>query len=233
MTIRTEDVTIGTLAGYLATPSNPRAAMLLLPTVAGVDAFSRNRADVLAQAGFTTLAWHPYSGQASTTDLQDALKRSQTLTDRQSLDEMSQWLRYLRDYTGATSIGVIGFCMGGRFALLLCAQETRLKACATVYPSLYEPRLPNQEEDAVARAAEIGCPVALTYPGRDHVTSSETLGRLQANLWKRDAPTTVHHFPAARHGFLHHHGDANVAAARHAWPQIVGFLNGALTAPAT
>ena len=229
MTTSTEDVTLGTLTGYLAAPRNPRGAVLLLPTVAGVDAFSRNRADALAQAGFTTLAWHPYSGQAPTADLQDALKRSQTLTDRQSLDEMSRWLQYLREQAGATSIGVIGFCMGGRFSLLLCAREPGLNACAAVYPSLYEPRLPNQEEDAVSHAVEIGCPVALTYPGRDHVTNAETLQRLRSNLWKRSAPTTVQYFPEARHGFLHHQGEANVAASRHAWPQIVGFLDGALT----
>jgi carboxymethylenebutenolidase len=233
MTIRTENVTLGTLTGYLAAPKNPRAAVLLLPTDAGVDAFSRNRADVLAEAGFTTLAWHPYSGQAPTGSLDEALKRSQSLTDNQSLDEMSRWLQYLRKHAGAMRTGVIGFCMGGRFALLLCARESRLEACAAVYPSLYEPRLPNQEEDAVGRAAEIGCPVALSYPGRDHVTNADTLQRLQSNLLKRNAPTTVHYFPEARHGFLHHQGEANVAASRHAWPQIVGFLEGALVAAAT
>jgi dienelactone hydrolase len=122
--------------------------------------------------------------------------------------------------------------MGGRFSLLLCARDPSLKACAAVYPSLYEPRLPNQDEDAVAHAAEIGCPVALIYPGRDHVTHADTLQRLQSNLLKRNAPTTVQYFPEARHGFLHHQGDVNVAASRHSWPQIVGFLDGALAAPA-
>jgi carboxymethylenebutenolidase len=141
---------------------------------------------------------------------------------------MSQWVGFLCEKTGRRSVGVIGFCMGGRFSLLLSAREQRIGSCAAVYPSLYEPRLPNQEEDAVARAAAIGCPVVTIYPGRDHVTSAETFRTLQANLLKRTHATTIQYYPGAQHGFLHHHGEANESASRLAWPQIVTFLQSTL-----
>jgi carboxymethylenebutenolidase len=232
VTIRTIDVALAGLHGYLAQPPEPKAAVLVLPTVAGLDAFSRNRADVLAAAGFTALVWHPYSGQAPIANMQAALARAQTITDTQALEEMTGWLDYLHAEHGALTAGVIGFCMGGRYALLLSEREPRIASCAAVYPSIYEPRQPNQEFDAVAGAARIPCPVAMLYPGQDHVMSAATFQKLQTNLQSRGQPSSIQYYPSARHGFLHHTGEANEAASRMAWPQITAFLQGTL-APMT
>ena len=71
------------------------------------------------------------------------------------------------------------------------------------YPSIENPRLANQEMDALALAAEIKCPVQMLRPGNDHVSSPETYEILTAALLKRSAPTTLQIYPAAEHGFMH------------------------------
>jgi carboxymethylenebutenolidase len=233
MTIRTIDVDVAGLHGYLAQPPQPAAAVLVLPTVAGLDAFSRARANALAAAGLTALVWHPYSGQAPIANMQDALARAQTLTDTQALDEMIRWLDYLQAEHSASTAGVIGFCMGGRYALLLSERERRIASCAAIYPSISQPRQPNQEFDAVAYAARIHCPVVTVYPGQDHVMSAATFQKLQANLQSHGQPSTIQYYPNARHGFLHHTGEANEAASRLAWPQITAFLQCTLDPAAT
>jgi carboxymethylenebutenolidase len=228
MTIHVSDIEVDGLQAYVAIPSAASAAVLFLPSVGGLDAFSRDRAKDLAEAGFIALVWHPYSGQPPVGTLQNALQRSQTLTDQHALDEMARWLDYLHGELGASTVGVLGFCMGGRYSLLLSAHDPRIASCVAFYPSIYEPRLPNQDEDAVSIAADIRCPVALLYPGRDHVMSAVSFEKLQANLQSRDHPSTVQKYPTANHAFMNHVGAANESASQMAWPQVIAFLKGTL-----
>ena len=229
MTARAGEVEFQGLQGYVATRADARAAVLLLPSVGGLDTFSRERARDLAEAGMATLVWHPYSGQPPVGNLKNALERSQRLTDAGALGEMAVWLDYIKTELGISAIGVIGFCMGGRFALLLSAHDRRIAACAAVYPSIYAPRLPNQEEDAVAVAADIRCPVAMIYPGRDHVMSADSFQSLRAKIERRPQPSVIHYYPEANHAFMNHAGEVNVTASQVAWPQVVAFLRGCLT----
>ena len=99
------------------------------------------------------------------------------------------------------------------------------------YPSIENPRLPNQELDALALASEIACPVQMLRPGNDHVTNPETYEILTAALLKRSAPTTLQIHPAAEHGFMHRKTpEANVTATTLASPQVIAFLKACLRA---
>jgi carboxymethylenebutenolidase len=124
---------------------------------------------------------------------------------------------------------VLGFCLGGRYVLMTAARDTRIKACAAAYPSIESPRLPNQEQDAVALAADIRCPVHIVQPGHDHVASVETYAALKETLNKRAAPTIWQYYPDAEHGFMHRKEPvANPAATVIASPQLVAFLKACL-----
>ena len=139
------------------------------------------------------------------------------------------WLDTLLGELGLTSVAILGFCIGGRFALLQAARDKRLKACAMAYPSIENPRLANQELDALELAANIDCPVHLIRPGNDHVTSPETYEVLTRALLTRSSPTTIQIHPAAEHGFMHRKTpEANVAATSLASPQVIAFLKACL-----
>jgi carboxymethylenebutenolidase len=128
-----------------------------------------------------------------------------------------------------TSVSVLGFCLGGRYVLMTAARDTRIKACAAAYPSIESPRLPNQEQDAIALAADIRCPVHIVQPGHDHVASVETYAALKEALHKRAAPTIWQYYPDAEHGFMHRKEPAaNPAATVIASPQLVAFLKACL-----
>ena len=61
-----------------------RAAACSCCTITGVDAFMRERAQRLAEAGFSSLVWDPYPGEAPPQDLPSAQARAQSSTTARS-----------------------------------------------------------------------------------------------------------------------------------------------------
>ena len=202
--------------------------MLLLPSVHGIDQYSRMFADSLAAAGLTTLIWEPFVGQPIPHTREERAGRLATLTDATSLREMTWWLNFMFNELSLTSVGTGGFCLGGRYGLLLAARDQRVAACLSYYPTIETPPLPGQDEDVVSLASGIACPAHLITAGKDHLTGRGVSLRLQANLQGRSAPTTVQLYPEGEHGFMQRSGGANDAAIRLSTAQSIPFLKAAL-----
>jgi carboxymethylenebutenolidase len=219
-TIRHQDV-----HGVLVTPERPTGAgILILPTIFGLNPVAHGIAEAFAGLGLTALLWDHYCGAAPQTDFPGAVGMSRKLSDKTSVAQMIQCLDYMTENLRLKSVGAIGYCLGGRYIFMLAAADRRVKAIAAIYPSIEVPNHPHQDEDAIARAAEVRCPVLLSYPGRDEVTSRDTFQRLQQSLESRTAPTVVQLYPEADHGFLWRPGDVNTATKAVAQPQINTFL---------
>jgi carboxymethylenebutenolidase len=227
---QTSDVHREGLHAALCQPEGgARAGLLLLPMVYGIEGKVLEYAGWLADAGYAALVWDPYSGREVPQGTpEDLAPLSRSLRDGPARAEHERWLDYLRDELGLARLGVVGWCMGGRFGLLLAAHSREVAACVAYYPSILAPRPPHHDEDAVARAGEIRCPVQVVYPGLDDVTHPDTFHALQAALQAREAPTITQLYPVAEHGFLdltRHPGAQNAAAARAAGPPTLAFLH--------
>jgi carboxymethylenebutenolidase len=125
------------------------------------------------------------------------------------------------------AVAVLGFCLGGRYAVLLAARDKRLFACVPYYPSVRVPMSPNQTLDAVALAADIQCPVHLVYAGADQVFLQPVFVQVRDALEKRAAATVVQIHPGAVHSFMRpelHSAPANAIASRLSWPPVLAFL---------
>src|SRR5262249_4357472 len=116
--IRTEEIASGRVDGHIAHAERPRAGVLISPTFTGVDAPMRERAQILAQAGYTSLVWNPYPGQTAPTDL-DAARTLATKLNDGVLDSMSDCVTHLLENLRLPAVAVLGFCLGGRYAVLL------------------------------------------------------------------------------------------------------------------
>jgi len=217
--------------GYLSQPDGgAQAGVLILPTIFGVNEFARGYADMLANAGLAAAVWDINSGLPLSTDYHECIKRARTLTDASVAAMLDGWITFMRSELKLGAIGTAGFCIGGRFSLLLCAKDKRIRACAAAYPSIESPRLANQELDAVELSAQIECPVHILQPGKDHVSSPETYAALNARLHKRSAPTIVQYHPVAEHGFMHRkEPEVNPKATALAGPQLLAFLKACLS----
>ena len=230
MAIKTEKFSGPQLYGYVAQPEDgARGGVLVLPTIYGINEFARGYADLLANSGLVAVVWDINSGLPLVTDYAECIKRARTLTDRSVASMLTCWIDTMLADMKVTSIGVVGFCIGGRFALLTAAGDKRVTACAMAYPSIESPRLANQEQDALGLAADIACPVHLIQPGHDHVSSVETYTTLKQALHQRVAPTIVQYYPEAEHGFMHRDKpEANRIATTLASPQLIAFLQACL-----
>jgi carboxymethylenebutenolidase len=230
MSPKSQDIKQSGLFGFLAQPDAPATSgVVILATIFGVNAFVRGYAETLARAGLAAAVWDHYEGLPLITDYEESKARARKLADAGMHANVKKWVDYMLGDLRLTSVGVLGFCLGGRYALMAAARERRIKACAAAYPSIEDPRLPNQEEDAVALAGDIACPVHVVQPGHDHVATVETYAALKAQLHKRAAPTVWQYYPDAEHGFMHRKEPAaNAAATVIASPQLVAFLRACL-----
>jgi carboxymethylenebutenolidase len=224
--IRTEQVNAGRVAGHIAHAERPCGGVLILPTVTGVDAPMRERARLLAEAGFTSLIWDPYPGEPPPADLAAAQLRAPKLNDG-AIDGMEDCVSHVLDRLKLPAVAVLGFCLGGRYAVLLAARDRRLFACVPYYPSIRIPMSPNQTLDAVALAADIPCPVHLVHGTGDQVFVAAAFEQVRGALERRAAATMVQVHPGAVHSFMRpdlQSAPANAMAARLSWPPVMAFL---------
>jgi carboxymethylenebutenolidase len=231
MTIETRSRTIDGLNAYLARPTGGASAgMLLIPMITGIGEQVREFAAAIAEAGVTTLAWDPWRGRGTSEDtpMETLFTWMGELDDDACLGEQTRLLDYLLDELGCTKVGVIGWCLGGRFALILGGQDSRVPGVVAYHPTVPGKPAPNHTVDVVEHAARISAPVMMLYPGADDLVPVESFHRLQTALNSRaSGPSIVHVYPGAEHGFSarrRHGNPVNSEAFAISWPQVVDFV---------
>lgn len=180
------------LHGYLATPAaaGPWPGVVMIHELFGLDVVMRAHADRLAGLGYLTLAVDLFSAGGAARCLISTMRAMMCGQGRAFVDISAAhaYLAGREDCTG--KIGVIGFCMGGGFALLSAANG--YAAAAVNYGSL-----PHSLDAAVARA----CPIVASYGGRDPALRGAA-ARLDAALDKAGVVHDVKEYPHASHAFL-------------------------------
>jgi carboxymethylenebutenolidase len=233
--IKTAEQEIAGLNVYLAEPAQGTGGgMLLLPTLHSLSPNLRRYAAEIAAAGLTALAWDPFHGQdVAGLSMERLMALARTLSDPAALAEQTRLLDALVVDRGLQRVGVIGWCMGGRYALLLAARRPRLAACVAYHPTILRPLPAHHTEDAVVLAREIACPVQAIFPGGDQIVPREIYAALQEALEGREhGASIVQTYPGAAHAFMDQRdaSEANRVATALAWPQTLAFIQASLAA---
>jgi carboxymethylenebutenolidase len=180
------------LRGYLARPAGtgPWPAVVMIHEIFGLDDVMRRHADRLAGLGYLTLAVDLFSAGGARRCLVSTM-RTMIRGHGRAFADISAARDYLAGSPDCTGkIGVIGFCMGGGFALLSAGDG--YEAAAVNYG-----QLPRHLDEALAGA----CPIVGSYGGRDRSLRGAA-GRLDAALDKAGVTHDVKEYPAAGHAFL-------------------------------
>jgi dienelactone hydrolase len=132
-----------TLRGFLAyddTKSGKRPGILVMPEAFGLGTHAKERAQRLAALGYVALAGDPYGNGAEYNDLQEAIKHVGAL--REDPAKFRQRGRVALDKLASLSqvdpnrLAVIGYCMGGTFALELARDGAPLTGIVSFHGGL-------------------------------------------------------------------------------------------------
>jgi carboxymethylenebutenolidase len=182
----------GELGGYLAVPvgEGSRAGVIVIQDALGLSDDIREQADRLAAAGYLAFAPDLYSGRGIRCVVATLLaSRSGNGPVYEDIDAARAFLAEREDCTGR--IGIIGFCMGGGFALL-CAPRGGFDAASVNYGEV--------PQDAAERL-QGACPVVASY-GRRDLSLRGRAERLERALGAAGVVHDVKEYPDAGHSFL-------------------------------
>ncbi|MGH7882698.1 MAG: dienelactone hydrolase family protein [Candidatus Dormibacteraceae bacterium] len=227
----------GELPGYLAVPSGPGGpspAVVLIHDIFGMSANLRAHADRFANHGYIALApdLFAWGGKIRCLRAIFAALRDRTGRPFDYIDAARQWVAKRNDCTGR--VGVIGYCMGGGFALLAASPEHEFAASSVNYGTV-----PDDAESVLAGA----CPIVGSFGGRDHHPPSGTANRLANTLESLGIDHDVKEYSGVGHGFMNDHrgpvtviakvmgAGYNAEASEDAWGRILDFFGQHLRLP--
>jgi carboxymethylenebutenolidase len=193
---------------YLAVPADgagPWPGVVVIHEAFGLNADIRKKADQLAGHGYLALAPDLFDGKLWLRCIVGAIRqlRAGTGPAFAALEAARGFLAGRDDCTGRT--GVIGFCLGGGFALL-CAPREGFSVASVNYGEV-----PEDAESALRGA----CPVVGSFGGRD-VGGAKPAERLQGALTALEIPQDVRVYPGSGHRFMTESSGAGAVLARFA-----------------
>ncbi len=181
------------LQGHLARPdgAGPWPGLVVVFEAFGVDDVVLRQCERLARAGYLALLPDLYTNGGMRRCVVSTMRSLSAGHGRpfNDIEAGRQWLLDSPDCTGM--VGIIGFCMGGGFALLSAARG--FDAASVNYGAL-----PPKDLDAALAGA---CPIVASYGGKDRQLRG-TAARVEEVLERTGVPHDVKEYPNAGHAFL-------------------------------
>jgi carboxymethylenebutenolidase len=212
-----------TFGACVATPTGagPWPGVVVIHDALGMTSDLRNQCAWLAGAGFLAVAPDLYSRGRKLACVRQVFGdlRNRTGPAFDDVEATRAWLAERDDCTGR--IGVIGYCMGGAFSLLL-APGHGFDASSVNYGDV-----PDDAASLLAGA----CPVIGSYGARDR-TLRGAAAKLREALEANDVDHDVEEYETAGHSFLNDHDGGPAILMRILGPLMGGGYDEAAAADA-
>jgi len=225
------------IRGVLYAHTAERApALVLLPDVHGISALYRELAARLATSGFHTLLLDIYSreGAPQLSDTPAVQKWIEELPDARVLGDVEAAIRYLEERRDvlAGAIGIVGFCLGGQYAVMSACRPTGLAACVAFYGMLRHGRRTERKlPPPLETADELRCPLLGLFGADDPLIPAADVSELRSRLTRSGKSFELHVFQGAGHAFMNDRRPAayRAQAAAEAFDLATDFLRRSLS----
>jgi carboxymethylenebutenolidase len=189
-----------TFDAYVAEPEGtPKAAIVVIQEVFGVNEGIRRKCDAWAKAGYLAYApdlfWRIEPGIVLDPDIPDQLQKGLGLFGKFDQDlgirDIEATIKAARAALGGGKVGLVGYCLGGRLAFM--------SACRTdgdAFVGYYGVGI----DGLLGEQHAIGKPVLLHVPTADHFVSPEVQKAMHDGL-AGNAHVTLHDYEGLDHGF--------------------------------
>jgi carboxymethylenebutenolidase len=222
------------LPGYYVTPTGTGKfpAVVVLMEAFGLNKWCKSICDRLAQSGFAAIAPDFYRGTTyAYTDVPGAIAKLKSLNDDAVMSDVGKSLDFLagKPEINVNGIGVIGFCMGGKYAFLTnSVHSTKIKAAISFYGGGIDPAPNNPlgQKSLLDRVPAMQAPIMLMYGSEDQMIAADEHGRIATALSKAKKRYILNLFPNAGHGFMSDRRENfSPEAAAEAWMMTTGFFS--------
>jgi carboxymethylenebutenolidase len=207
--------------GLLVTPdgTGPFPATIVIQEWWGLNDWVKDQARALAKEGYVALAVDLYRGKVATTQ-EDAHQLMMGTPPDRALRDLQGAFAHLQSQAAVKKdrIGVIGWCMGGRYTLQLATVEPKLAAAVAYYG------VPPTDP---ATIAAIQAPVMGNFGAEDKGPAPDQALAFEAAMKKAGKTIDVKIYPGAGHAFANVNnpwGGYRKDAAEDAWVRSTAFL---------
>lgn len=217
-----------TAPGYLAIPDiGTGPGVMVLHAWWGLTEPFRQVCDRLAEAGYIALAPDLYRGKTTASvEEAEALAGALNQVEERVRGDITGALRFLREHgathpaDGSGAVGLIGFSLGGAYALDTSVEASEEIAAVVLFYATY-----TGLNFSAAQAAYLG-----HFAEHDPFEPAESVAELERELQAAGKQATFYTYPGTTHWFFEpNRPDAyDAAAAALAWERTIAFLNAAL-----
>lgn len=219
----------------MPTDQPPRAGVLVLPEVFGINAWVRSVADRLAAAGYAALAVPLFARTAPQLELgydEASLQQGRSHKERteaevllHDLEQAAEWLA-ARLPDPAASLGCVGFCFGGHVAML-AATLPRIAATCDFYGAGVASGRPGGGPPTLEELPRIAGRLLCFCGEADPLLPAADVEEIERRFAAAPDPSRLRliRVPGAGHGYLcEARADYSPAAAAEGWRTMLAFL---------
>ena len=210
----------GVMESFFVKPAENDAALfpgvVVIHEIFGLNENIRGIANQFAEQGYAALAVDLFSNRNRAICMMQLMHGMLIRPLHNSmLSDLRSTIAFLQKQPGvdANRMGVVGFCMGGAFALQLAVTDKGLKAASAFYGAVPKP----------LEAFTQSCPILGSYPVKDF--SAAGARELDAALEKYNIAHDIKFYENTLHSFFNQpRTPMEERAAKDAWQRMLAFF---------